>query len=280
MNPTPSSRAGSAARYRAPALEKGLDIVELLAEKPDGLSQTEIARSLERSVGEIFRMLNCLVERGYIAIQRPGDRYILTLKLFELAHQNSPIHRMLDQALPLMKELAHEVHQSCHLTVVEGGHGVVVAQVDSPGHIGFAVRVGSVMNLLSTASGRVLLAFQGPEDRARILSREHPGNGNVAQLSASEHLLESLRARGYEEMESTRIRGVRDISFPVLNHRGAAVAAMTIPFIERLDLPIDPSLAVARQALGQTTARLSTLLGGKPLTDWTAISHARTTRRR
>ena len=60
--------------YRAPALEKGLDILELLADRPEGLSQSEIARALGRTVGEIFRMLNCLVERGFLSIQRPSDR--------------------------------------------------------------------------------------------------------------------------------------------------------------------------------------------------------------
>lgn len=279
MNPESQLQIHGAARYRAPALEKGLDILELLADTPQGMTQSEIARALERSVGEIFRMLNCLVERGYLAIQKPGERYILTLKLFELAHRNPPVHRMLTDATPLMHELANRVHQSVHLTVIEGGHGVVIAQADSPGHLGFAVRVGSIVNLLSTASGRVLLAFQTHEDRSRVLSR--PGAHQLEQdeLARTHAMLDMLAKRGYEEMDSTRVRGVHDLSFPVLNHRGAAVAAMTIPFIERLDAHVDPSLAAARQALADTAARLSGAIGG------TANSHfdptkLRTSRRR
>ncbi len=41
--------------YTAPALEKGLDILELLAVSPIGLSQAEIATKLKRSVNEIYR---------------------------------------------------------------------------------------------------------------------------------------------------------------------------------------------------------------------------------
>ena len=250
------------ARYRAPALEKGLDILELISDRPEGLSQSEIARALDRTVGEIFRMLNCLVERGYLSIQRPSDRYILTLKLFELAHRHAPIDRLLGNALPLMKELTSQVHQSCHLALVEGGHGVVVAQVDSPGHIGFAVRVGSVISLPSTASGRTLLAFQTAEDRTRVLSKTTQDSelGDVQSLHRD---LEQLRSRGYEEMDSTRIRGVRDVSCPVLDHRGSAVAAMTIPFIERLDMPDFVSIAQARDALSRCAARLTASLGGR-----------------
>lgn len=250
-------------RYRAPALEKGLDILELLADRPEGLSQSEIARGLNRTVGEIFRMLNCLVERGYLSIQRPSDRYILTLKLFELAHRHTPIDRLLGNAGPLLRELASQVHQSCHLALIESGHGVVVAQTDSPGHIGFAVRVGSVIALSSTASGRVLLAFQNPEDRARILSRASSADQESGGKSAFVRELEAIRSRGYEEMDSTRIRGVRDVSAPVFDHRGSAVAAMTVPFIERLDVPDDSSLVLTREALLRTAARLSASLGGR-----------------
>ena len=43
-------------RYRAPALDKGLDILELLARTDDGLSQAEIAKALARSPNEIYRI--------------------------------------------------------------------------------------------------------------------------------------------------------------------------------------------------------------------------------
>jgi DNA-binding IclR family transcriptional regulator len=249
-----------APRYRAPALEKGLDILELLSDRPEGLSQSEIARALERSVGEIFRMLACLVDRGYVAIQRPSDRYVLTLRVFELAHRHAPLQHLIANALWRMRELAARVHQSCHLTVVESGHGVVVAQANAPGEIGFAVRVGSLVDLPTTASGRVLLAFQTPAERERILKLESSSHARRASLAEHEIALQAVRARGHEDMDSTRIRGVHDLSFPVLDPGGNAVAAMTMPFIERLDVE-DVPLAEARAALAETARSLSAALG-------------------
>ena len=72
-------------RYRAPALDKGLDILELLAGEEEGLSQAEIAKALGRTPNEQYRMLERLVRRGYVA-RNASDRYELTLKLFGLAH--------------------------------------------------------------------------------------------------------------------------------------------------------------------------------------------------
>jgi len=249
-----------APRYRAPALEKGLDILELLADRPEGLSQSDIARSLERSVGEIFRMIACLVDRGYIAIQRPGDRYVLTLKVFELAHRHEPLQLLTSNALPRMRELAARVHQSCHLTVLENGHGVVVAQVDAPGAIGFSVRVGSTVDLLPTASGRVLLAFQPEAERTRILSLDAGSRAGRVLAGEWDEILGEVRRRGHEDMESTRIRGVRDLSFPVLDQGACVIAALTMPFIERLDFE-DVSLQAAREALEETARSLSGALG-------------------
>src|SRR6266446_1646049 len=80
--------------YPTPALEKGLDILELLASEPTGLTKSEVARRLGRTISEIFRMLVCLEERGYIAQSPDSDRYHLTLYLFRLAREHPPIKRM------------------------------------------------------------------------------------------------------------------------------------------------------------------------------------------
>ena len=53
-------------KYRAPALDKGLDILELLAATEESLSQAEIAKALDRSPNEIYRMLDRLVRRGFV----------------------------------------------------------------------------------------------------------------------------------------------------------------------------------------------------------------------
>ena len=57
-------------RYRAPALDKGLDILELLAGVDGGLTQAEIAKRLGRSPNEFYRMLDRLVRRGYVTKHR------------------------------------------------------------------------------------------------------------------------------------------------------------------------------------------------------------------
>src|ERR1700747_1106235 len=87
-------------RYAAPALEKGLDVLELLASASEALTHSEIARRLGRTLNEVFRMLVCLEGRGFISRPGPDERYQLTLKLFEIVHRHDPMQRLIAQARP------------------------------------------------------------------------------------------------------------------------------------------------------------------------------------
>jgi DNA-binding IclR family transcriptional regulator len=123
--------------YSAPALEKGLDILEMLCRSNVPRSQTEIAESLGRSVSEIYRMLACLVDRNYLV--NAGETYAITTKLFELAHSNPPTNRLLSEAGPIMQKLSAGLQQACHLTVYNQGRQIVIAKVDNPAGMGFSL---------------------------------------------------------------------------------------------------------------------------------------------
>ena len=157
--------------YSAPALEKGLDIIELLSRSVLGLSQAEIAKELKRSVNEIYRMLNILVARNYIELDTDSERYKLTYKLLQLSSQHQPIKNIMEKSLPMMREVAQLCNHSVHLSIYYAGKLLVISQVDSPSSFNYSVKAGSNFDLLETSSGRVLLAFQTKEERKRRLKR-------------------------------------------------------------------------------------------------------------
>ena len=130
-------------------------------------------------------MLVCLEERGYIAQSPDSDRYHLTLYLFRLAQEHPPIKRMTMQALPIMQQVAHDISQSCHLGVLNGGQVVIIAQVDSPVSPGFYVKAGAVVDLMRAATGHVILAHQTQEARARAIRSARERWVGRAILSAS-----------------------------------------------------------------------------------------------
>jgi DNA-binding IclR family transcriptional regulator len=260
--PVPTRRQGSIrrARYAAPALEKGLDVMELLASVSEALTHSEIAGRLGRTIHEVFRMLVCLEERGYISRIAPDDRYQLTLKLLEMVHRYHPLQRLIAHARPLVQRVANETGQSCHLAMLNHAEVVVVAQCDAPGNMGFSVRLGANVDLLNTASGHVILAFQSDDVRVRALQRWRQRSGKSIPAGLYRHL-NRIRRRGYEELASYQVHGVVNISYPILNQHAEAIAAITVPFLARIGNQVGPPQV--KEALNRASRALSQAMGGK-----------------
>lgn len=255
--------------YSAPALEKGLDILEMLCGSNVPLSQTAIAEDLNRSVSEIYRMLACLVHRNYVV--NVSDTYAITTKLFELAHSNPPTNRLLAEAGPIMQELSSDLQQACHLTVYNQGRQIVIAKVDNPGGMGFSIRVGAELDVLVSASGRALLAFQDPETiEFRIKeSIQRSPHHSAAEIRS---VLKSIRARGFESMVSLQIKGLYAISYPILDTQNRALAALTVPYAERLDQRSRKTVPEIEVTLGGAARTLSERMGwrGRDASDLTS----------
>lgn len=245
-------------RYRAPALDKGLDILELLAEQPHGLTRAEIVKAMGRGPSEIYRMLERLVARDYVTRSQQGDRYALSLKLFVLGHRHPPIERLVAQALPAMEAFATAAEQSCHLGIYNRGNITVVAQVNGPGNWGLSIRLGVRVSLIDTGSGHVVLAFQSEQRRTEMLAEHDALEGEVPMPEADLHaILDRIRTLGYWQGDSQQAYGVTDISMPILGPQGHALAVLTCPFIRRIDRHVGSDLDTARELLARAATGLS-----------------------
>ena len=258
--PRKAAAAQSAAQvvYRAPALDKGLDILELLATQPQGLTRSQIVKDMARSPNEIYRMLERLVARQYVTRSASGDRYALSLKLFAMAHAHPPLNRLVNQALPVMDDFACRAEQSCHMGVYDRGNVLIAAQINSPRGWSFSVQRGARVGLLDTASGHMLLAYADADSRQRMLAEHRPLDGEVPVTDDGlAQTLAAIRAQGYVERDSAQSFGVVDISFPILAPDNTALATLTCPYIRRIDRHVGPDLAAVRACLREASAALS-----------------------
>ena len=256
--------AEKAARYSAPALEKGLDILEALSDSAQGYTLNQLSQVLQRNVNEIFRMVVTLQHRGYIQADE-NDRYALTLKMFALANRQPPLKSLVSAALPLLHELTERTRQSAHLAIYQNGRVVVVAQVDSPERWSFGLKVGVVMGLTDTSSGHVLLAYQDEVTRTRMLSSHIHVEGELdmdpGQLFS---LLDTVRQTGYAMMPSIQIQGVTNIAHPVWGQGQRVVAAINVPHIARIDGTPTPNTEQIKQVLAEICTRLSQRISDEP----------------
>lgn len=253
----------TADKYRAPALDKGLDIVELLAERSHGLSQKDIAAALGRSPNEIYRMLTTLLQRGYVSRDNTTDLFALSLKMFSLAQFHPPIHRLLAHAAPLMQAAVQKTWQSCHIGMEDNGMIVVVASYPSPTNWGLAMRTGSVIGLANTGTGRVLAAFRPLEERKALFDNHRLALGEPEpDRVALKKRFDTILDRGYEQAPSEAAQGVTDLAFPVFDSFSRAIAVVTCPHLNRIDELSVPDLNEVVATYKALAADLTEYFGG------------------
>lgn len=259
-----SAEVGRRPAYAAPALEKGLDILELLAEAASPLSMRAIADRLGRSKAEIFRMVVVLVERGYLA-RETSDRLSLTNRLFELGMRTPRPRQLTEIAIPVMERLSEETGQSAHLVVVNQGETVVIATTTGGADLSFALRLGYRRPVLDATSGLLILAFQPESLQRRLIAEGTKAPGATIDEPALIETLAAIRRQGSRVSESHDVVGVTDIGVPLLGPDGRAVASIVVPHLRRHGTasPIDAILAALRTVGAEISTQLLETVGSR-----------------
>ena len=136
-------------------LDRGLTVLELLADAPDGLSITELAAALRVSRTVVYRLVNTLELHRLVRRDSEG-RARLGLAVLHYSRRVQPTLR--DAALPVLRSLAEDTGATAHLTVADGEEAMALAVVE-PSWTDFhvAYRVGSRHALRRGAAGKAIL---------------------------------------------------------------------------------------------------------------------------
>lgn len=238
-------------KYRAPALEKGLDVLELLSAQGEPMTPSQMSVTLGRSVSELFRMIQVLEFRGYI--EQSPDGYRLTNRLFTLGMAQAPIKSLVDVAMPAMRDLASDTRQSCHLVVPSGDQIVVIARIESPGDLGYSVRIGYRRSILDATSGLIFYSRSNPRTRKHLHDNLVSLFGDAAVAEFAERAVAMTRGP-HVERPSDFVIGVTDLVAPIMGSDGV-IATLITPFIEQASVVC--SKAEAATLLVQTAEAIS-----------------------
>lgn len=247
----------SPGKYSVPGLDKGLDVLELLADRAASLSQVEIARALGKSTSEIFRTLSALEARNYIRRTEAGQ-YRLTLKLFELSRTHSPYEELMRVALPIMRRLSEEVGETCHLTTLRNGEIVVLAQHESPKPLRLSVEVGSKHSPIATTSGRIILSSMELDERRSFLT-DYTAFDSLPQDVRDTFLnrVNNVAERGYEIADGERFVGGLDVGVLVGSPGSVVRAALIVATLRNAGGPnADVILKAVQKAGAELTERI------------------------
>ena len=218
-----------APNYNVPALEKGLAVLELLAQASEPLSLSRISEMMANSTSQLFRTMNCLVESGYVIKDEFHGKYSLTLKLFELANRHSPMKHLLHVANLPMQELAQTIRESCHIGIIQHGQLLVVGQAESPEKVMISVSVGTSFPLVSTVSGRLLLAAMDDISLGAVLDDDKDYQRlSDAERNCLRDRIEAIRRTGVSSAVDESFIGLQDTAVLIGNPAVGAAAAIAV----------------------------------------------------
>lgn len=224
---TPSSKEG--ANYHVPNLERALDIIALLSDYPQGLSQRDIQEKLDISKNSIYRIIMTLVNHGYVSRSDDERTFYLTRKLMMLGSKAMGDKSLASACIDEMYRLRDQLQFSIYLGVLEGSEGVIIEQVTGGSPFKFAVDLGARFQLHCGAPGKALLAFLPKEDREKLIARLDLVRYNSRTLTSIKSIQKeciNILDRGYAIDRAEQYEGCHCVGTCILDHNGNPIGMM------------------------------------------------------
>jgi IclR family acetate operon transcriptional repressor len=230
VDDAPSSYDGRLDTATVQSVDKALVIMELLLRTGDALSAREIALETGINRTTSHRLINALINRGWIEKAGDSASYRISLRwliLSDLAYQQRNI---LAELRPALEQLSRLTRETIHVGVLDGFSVVHVDKIDSPERVGVSSKIGTRTPIHTAALGKALLAAQSDHEIEQYIA-------HAAKLPAPDRLVhpDQLRAdlrlarmTGFTVDDEEDSIGVRCIGAAILAGHGEPVFAISI----------------------------------------------------
>lgn len=210
-------------------LQRGLAILELLSEHPDGLELHEVAQELALPKSSAHNLMQTLLAARYVRLL--GAKYQLTFKTFEVGAavvKTTDVTQVLRQ---YMQQAFADCNETMHCGVRSGRDVLYIDKIESTQSIRMTSHVGSRMPLYATAMGKAFLAEMTDEE-VRVL---YAGDSllpltaqTITDVEALIAQLHDIRARGWALEDQENTPNVCCVAVSVLDRDGQPAWALSI----------------------------------------------------
>lgn len=185
-------------------LDRGLAIIELLAESADGLPLSAISEELRIPRSATHRLLTSLSGHGYVRQEEERGTYVLTSRLQVLAFRHLSVSGFVDAVQPVINRLAMETGELVRLAVADNGQLTWVARAQGArSGLRYDPDMGMEAKLSCSATGYAWLSRMSNEEALALVEAQGIGTreafGPAAPQTGAEVLehVALARQRGY-----------------------------------------------------------------------------------
>lgn len=200
------------------SLDRGLEILQLVARSKQPVSLGELAQRLEIDRSSAFRLAHTLRRRGFLSCPPGRKDYILGSSMWTLSRQYDWSNMLVKVADPELKLLATQINETAHLAVREGKSALFIDSAHATHVIAIAGQTGELVPLYCTAHGKALLA----DADERELRAQFGGGplqmftkSTITAIKALAKECNAIRERGYATDESEYVPDVRCVAAPI-----------------------------------------------------------------
>jgi DNA-binding IclR family transcriptional regulator len=215
--------------------ERTLDVFELLAGEPNGLTVSEISDRLGLARSSTHGLVRTLHSRGYL-MENGGRRFHLGARLIQLGLNVVDRLELRAAARGPLEQLVAETHDTALLAVPDHGDLLYVDKVLSDARdVRTDPRVSSSRPLHCSSLGKALLAALDDQSVMTVVTATGLERATEFSITEQDQLLEdlsSIRKRGYAIDRQEAVVGVWCVGAPVRDHTGRSVAAISLSTIK------------------------------------------------
>jgi IclR family KDG regulon transcriptional repressor len=201
------------------SLQKGLDILRLFDFDSETFSAQAISGRLSIPLSTTYRYLETLREKGFLVRNQETKAYELGFMLFKLGDIVSSRMRLAEIVQPHMKSLSSLSEVVC------------IEKVETNRRIKLSLERGSSLPLHAGASSKILLAFEEEQFVDALLKRGPLTKFTRSTITDPRRLrkeLRTIRKQRFSVSDQEVDRGAIAIGAPLMDHRGKAVAGLTV----------------------------------------------------
>jgi len=230
------------------SLSRAFSLLERLADSDVGLTLGDIASGADLAPSTAHRLLNSLLQMGYVEVDEPRGLWSIGLKAFTVGNAYLKKRDFIAQARPFMKALVAETGETCNLALLDGKGIVFVGQVECTETMRMVVQLGSRGPVHASGVGKALLAALPEKEALAIAKTSGMAKLTDRTLTSIKKLageLKSIRERGYAIDDEEQSTGLRCIAANIRDEFGDPLAALSIS---------GPTVRVTKDRVGELGA--------------------------
>lgn len=212
-----------------PALERGLRVIECLANSPNPMGPKELSNAIRIPLPSLHRIFKTLLAFGYV--ENHNGRYALTRKILGLVNRSGSDRSLLEASLGEMRSLRDRFRETVVMSVLDGVGGLILDQIPSLHHFRFVIEPGTRQALHAAASTKAILAFLPAEETDRLIaacSFERFTSTTITDPEVFRRQLAEVRESGMAFNHGEQVEGVYCLAAPIFDRHRHAIAALTI----------------------------------------------------